>query len=149
MKFDIPFPSVVKDVITRLFSFTEAAYPAITPGPKLFIVPCIIILPTEIKLCWKILGTATADMSFKSTQENTEALPSVFIAAKRLNTNIIAKMQLIPWQINVAHATPATPRLNAVTNKISIKIFAVDEQTRNIKGVFESPSAEKIPVAML
>ena len=96
-----------------------------------------------------MLGIAITDMSFKSAQENTAGVSLLFIAAKRLNTNIIAKMQLIPWQINVAHATPATPILNAVTNKISIKIFALDEQTRNIKGVFESPSAEKIPVAML
>ena len=31
---EIPFPRVVSDVITRLFSFTAAEYPAMTLGPN-------------------------------------------------------------------------------------------------------------------
>jgi len=38
---------------------------------------------------------------------------------------------------------------NVFTNKISTKIFAVDEIARNQNGVLESPRAEKIPVAIL
>lgn len=37
VKFDTPFPSVVKEVITKLFSFTAAEYPAVTLIPKLLI----------------------------------------------------------------------------------------------------------------
>ena len=57
-------------------------------------------------------------------------------------------MQLILWQRNVAHATPATPILNAVTKRISTPMLETDEQARKMNGVFESPSAEKIPVAI-
>ena len=35
------------------------------------------------------------------------------------------------------------------TNKISTKILAVEENAKKTNGVFESPSAEKIPVAIL
>ncbi len=55
----------------------------------------------------------------------------------------------MPWQIKVAHATPAIPIENTLTNKISTNILAVEEKARKIKGVLESPSAEKIPVAIL
>ena len=51
--------------------------------------------------------------------------------------------------MNVAKATPAIPISKAVTSRISTKIFAIDEQTRNINGVYESPSAEKMTAAML
>jgi hypothetical protein len=37
----------------------------------------------------------------------------------------------------------------AATNRISTRMFAVEENARKIKGVLESPSAEKIPVAIL
>ena len=81
--------------------------------------------------------------------EKTETLPLVSIFLSFRHTTANDKMQLIPWQIKVAHATPATPILNAVTNSMSIPILESDEQTRKINGVFESPSAEKIPVAIL
>ena len=42
-----------------------------------------------------------------------------------------------------------TPRENAFTNIISASILALEEAARNKKGVFESPSAVKIPVAIL
>ena len=41
------------------------------------------------------------------------------------------------------------PIENTLTNKISTNILAVEEKARKIKGVLESPSAEKIPVAIL
>ena len=58
VKFDTPFPSVVKEVITRLLSLTAAEYPAVTLMPKLLITLWIKIFPTEIKDCCKILGIA-------------------------------------------------------------------------------------------
>lgn len=51
--------------------------------------------------------------------------------------------------MNVAHATPAIPILNALTKIISTKIFVTEDTARKIKGVFESPRAENIPVAIL
>ena len=81
--------------------------------------------------------------------ENIFGFSSVFILLNRLKTNIRDKMQLTPWQINVAHATPATPILNTVTNTMSMPIFDREEQVRKKKGVFESPRAENIPVAIL
>ena len=51
--------------------------------------------------------------------------------------------------MKVAHATPAIPMLKLCTNRISMPIFAVDEHAKKMKGVFESPIAEKIPVATL
>ena len=59
VKFEMPLPSVVKDVITMLFSLTAAEYPAMTAAPKPLITLWITILPTEIKLYCKMLGTAT------------------------------------------------------------------------------------------
>ena len=55
----------------------------------------------------------------------------------------------MPWQRKVAHATPATPIRKAVTNRISTPMLESEEQARKMNGVFESPSAEKIPVATL
>ena len=107
------------------------------------------MFPTEIKLCCKMLGTATTAILLKRFHENAAGFSCVFIVASLRNTNSIASTQLTPWQMNVAHATPETPMLNAVTNRISTPMFESDEHTRNINGVLESPSAEKIPVAIL
>ena len=60
-----------------------------------------------------------------------------------------ASAQLTPWQRKVAQATPATPIWSFVTKTMSSPMLAVDDAARNQNGVFESPSAEKIPVAML
>ena len=65
------------------------------------------------------------------------------------NTTTSARTQLIPWQRKVAQATPATPILNAVTKRMSTPMLESDEHARKINGVFESPRAEKIPVATL
>ena len=67
----------------------------------------------------------------------------------RRKTTSTASTQLTPWHRKVAQATPATPILKAVTNRMSIPMFAVEEMARKMNGVLESPSAEKIPVAML
>ena len=108
-----------------------------------------MILPTEIKLYCKMLGIATTDILPSNFHEKILDFSVVLIFAKRIKTKATARIQLIPWQIKVAHATPATPILNAVTNSMSIPILESDEQARKINGVFESPSAEKIPVAIL
>ena len=65
------------------------------------------------------------------------------------NSASTASTQLTPWHRKVAHATPATPMLKAVTNSTSSAILAMEEAARNRKGVRESPREAKMPVAML
>jgi len=96
-----------------------------------------------------MLGIATRATLPKSSHENSGAFSSVLMALNLRKTTVTARMQLTPWQISVAHATPSTPILNPATNRMSAKIFDTDEQARKINGVLESPRAEKIPVAML
>ena len=102
-----------------------------------------------MKLCCKILGTAITATLPRIANENSFVFSPAPIFFRRSTTNSTASTQLTPWQRNVAHATPATPILNAATNRISIPIFATDEQARKTNGVLESPSAEKMPVAIL
>ena len=120
-----------------------------TAAPKLLMTLWMMMLPTEIKLCCKMLGMAMTANRPKWFHEKIFTFPSVGIFAKRRKTTTSASTQLIPWHKNVAQATPATPMLNAVTNRISTAILDVDEQVRKINGVLESPSAEKMPVATL
>ena len=149
----MPFPSVVSEVMTRLLSLIAAEYPAITLDPKVLITPCMTMFPTEMKLCCKILGMAMTAIFLSMLQENIAAFWWVSIFFKRLNTKITARIQLTPWHRKVAHATPSTPLEktgeSTVTNKISIPILEREEIIRKIKGVLESPRAEKIPVATL
>ena len=84
-----------------------------------------------------------------SRQEKMAARFSVFTPASLRRTTRIARMQLTPWHKKVAHATPATPILKAVTKRISTAMLEVEDAARKMKGVLESPSAEKIPVAIL
>ena len=107
------------------------------------------MLPTEMKLCCRMLGTAMTAKRPRWLHEKTATFPDVGIFANRRNTTTSASTQLTPWQRNVAHATPATPILNAVTNRISMKMLLVEDAARKINGVLESPSAEKMPVATL
>ena len=92
------------------------------------------------------------DLSKHATGEYSRFLVSLNFF-KRLNTKITARIQLTPWHRKVAHATPSTPLEktgeSTVTNKISIPILEREEIIRKIKGVLESPRAEKIPVATL
>ena len=44
---------------------------------------------------------------------------------------------------------PSETESDIQSNNVSTAIFESDEAARKKKGVFESPSAEKIPVAML
>ena len=107
-------------------------------------------MPTEMKLCCKVLGTAMTAIFFSSAAEKIGALPIPAVSVRiRLSTTTIASTQLIPWQMKVAQATPSTPMPKAVTNKTSIPIFAVEDSARKRKGVRESPSAAKVPVATL
>ena len=81
--------------------------------------------------------------------EKTGAFSAPSTCASRRNTTATASTQLTHWHRNVAHATPATPIRNVVTNRMSTKMLDSDEHARNQNGVFESPRAEKMPVATL
>ena len=96
-----------------------------------------------------MLGMAMTANRPKWFHEKMRTRPSVGSFTKRRKTTTSASTQLTPWHKNVAHATPATPMLNAVTNRISTAMLEVDEHARKINGVLESPSAEKMPVATL
>ena len=120
-----------------------------TGAPNPLITPWIMMLPTEIKLCWRMLGMAIIRIFFRSRGSNSAGFPCASIFASRRHMAITARIQLIPWHKKVAHATPATPMSKAVTKRISTAIFEVEEAARKQKGVLESPSAEKIPVAIL
>ena len=120
-----------------------------TAAPKLLMTLWMMMLPTEMKLCCRMLGTAMTAKRPRWLHEKTATFPDVGIFANRRNTTTSASTQLTPWQRNVAQATPATPMSNAVTNRMSTAMLDVDEQARKINGVFESPRAEKMPVATL
>ena len=109
----------------------------------------ITILPMEIKLCCRVLGTATFRNLPQIFPENRGAFFVVLIARSLLKTNNRDSRQLTPWQINVAQATPATPMWRPATNQISMAILEQDEAARKKKGVLESPSAEKMPLEIL
>ena len=105
------------------------------------------MLPIEMKLCCRMLGTATIINCCRIVLEKMGTVPSVRISYRRRITTQIANTQLTPWHRNVAQATPATPIRNAVTKRISMPMLDSDEAARNQNGVLESPRAEKIPVA--
>ena len=107
------------------------------------------MLPTEIKLCCRMLGMAMVAIRRSSAGEKIGAGPASGSADSRRSTAAIASRQLIPWHRKVAQATPATPILKAVTKRMSTKIFDTEETARNTNGVRESPNAEKMPVAIL
>ena len=131
VKLETPLPRVVKEVTTRLFSLTEAEYPAMVPAPKPLMTPWMIMFPTEIKLCCSVLGTAIRTMRRSRKEDQTGASAfSAGISRSRRKTFHTARIQLTPWQRKVAQATPATPIRKAVTNRISMKILAVEEAAR-------------------
>ena len=133
-----------------MFSFTPAEYPAMTAGPKPLMTPWITRLPTEIKLCCRVLGTAMTRILRRSGREKRGAFfPDSGSVRMRLSTAMTASAQLTPWQRNVAQATPATPMPKADTNSRSMAMFAVEDTARKRKGVRESPRAAKVPVATL
>lgn len=144
------FASVVVLVITRLLSFIAALYPAITALPKLFMMVWTSMLPTLTKLCCRIEGIARYMNLRNILLSNSFPFAWPFVIEDILFTSTaFARMQLTPWQMNVAHATPSTPIEKAVTKSISMKMFAVEEMARNTNGVLLSPRAEKTPVARL
>ena len=129
-KLEIPLPIVVNDVMTRLFSFTAAEYPAMTEEPKLLMMPWIKMFPTEIKLCCKMLGMATSMIFFKSAHSKSGGFFWTWIFPNLIHIVRTARIQLIPWHKKVAHATPATPMRKAFTNRISTRIFDVEDAAR-------------------
>ena len=109
----------------------------------------IRMLPTEMKLCCKTLGMAMTTNRPSSSPENSTIFPSLGNCLNRRMTTATASTQLMPWHRKVAQATPATPILKAVTNRMSTAMLLKEDTARKIKGVLLSPRAEKTPVAML
>ena len=85
-------------------------------------------------------------MRFNKDQENMDCTFDLDFS-KAFKTKNIARTQLTPWHKNVAQATPATPILKTVTNRMSNNI-ARDEVAKN-KWRLESPRAVKIFVDIL
>ena len=127
---ETPFPIVVKQVITRLFSLMAAEYPAMTAGPKPLIRPWMMILPTEIKLCCKMLGMAMTTIRFSRPPSNSGAFSPAQTFSSLRTTTMTASTQLMPWHRKVAQATPATPIRNALTKRISTAILEREETAR-------------------
>ncbi len=96
-----------------------------------------------------MLGTAMAAIFPSSCQEKNGTAPFTFILDRRFRISVTERRQLTPWQRKVAHATPAMPMEHVSTKRMSIRMLAVEEKARKRKGVLESPSAEKMPVAIL
>ena len=88
------------------------------------------MLPTEIKLCCRTLGIAILAILPSISPENSGARSSVSTVFSLAKTNTSANMQLTPWHMKVAHATPATPILNAVTNNMSAPMLLSDDAAR-------------------
>lgn len=149
----MPFPSVVSEVWQDYWVWLQQSIQLLR-----LIRRCWSLLVWQCSLPkWsfaaRILGMAMTAIFLSMLQENIAAFWWVSIFFKRLNTKITARIQLTPWHRKVAHATPSTPLEktgeSTVTNKISIPILEREEIIRKIKGVLESPRAEKIPVATL
>ena len=102
-----------------------------------------------MKLCCKTLGMAMTTNRPSRSPENSTVFPSLGSCFKRRMTTATASTQLMPWHRKVAQATPATPILKAVTNRMSTAMLLKEDTARKIKGVLLSPRAEKTPVAML
>ena len=68
------------------------------------------MLPMDIKLCCKILGTAILLIFPSIFQEKTSAFSSVCMEASLFFRVMSASTQAIPWARKVAQATPATPQ---------------------------------------
>ena len=94
-----------------------------------------------MKLCCKILGTATIAIFPSMGKENFLYGSSVFKARSRLNSVSPESTQAMPCAIKVAQATPPTPIRNAATNKISRPMLPIEEPIRKYSGVLESPNA--------
>ena len=92
----MPLPMVVNDVITKLFNFTAAEYPAITGAPNPLITLWIKIFPMEIKLCCKILGMAMIKIFLKSSMSNSAGFSGHGIVRSLNHTVNTAMPQLIP-----------------------------------------------------
>ena len=76
VKLETPLPSVVKQVRLNVLSLTAAEYPAITDEPKPLTSHWMKMLPTEMKLCCRMLGMATLAICISMRRENRSACPS-------------------------------------------------------------------------
>ena len=101
-----------------------------TLAPKVLMTLCRMMLPTETKLCCRMLGMATMATLPSMFQEKSTTLWVDLKAPMRRNTTTMASTQLTPWHRKVAHATPATPILKPATNRISTPMLDRDETAR-------------------
>ena len=101
-----------------------------TLAPKVLMTLCRMMLPTEMKLCCRMLGMATTAILPSIFQENHTVLRLVGMAFIRRNTTTMARMQLTPWHRKVAQATPATPIWNPATNRMSTPMLEREDTAR-------------------
>ena len=145
----MPLPSVVREEMSTLFSLVAAAKPAITLAPKELTTLWMMILPTETKLCCKMLGMATTAIWPSILPGEPDPLPSPRTARTRRATTHRESTQLTPWHQKSRPGHTGNPISKAATNNTSTAMFAVEETARNKNGVRLSPSAVKMPVATL
>lgn len=148
-KLEMPLPKVVNEVMTRLFSLTEAEYPANTLEPKPLMTPWMTMLPMEMKLCCKMLGTATAAMRLSSGQEKRAAFSAVSIFLNRRSTKIRARTQLTPWHRKGGPGHAVHPHAQSGDEQDVHRDVGQGGGARKKNEVLESPRAEKMPVATL
>ena len=120
-----------------------------TAEPKPLTKVWMNMLPTEMKLCCRMLGTATTTILRSIMPEKRATLPSVGICRSRSTSTSKDSRLEAPWAMKVAQATPATPALKPMTNHRSRMMLPTEEKIRKISGVRESPMALKMPVHIL
>ena len=105
-------------------------------------------LPTETKLCCKMLGRAMVPMRRSASKEKVGAgVPAKMCSRRRSTTHESAAET--PWAISVAQATPGTPQSKRMTKIRSSTIFPTDEPMRNSSGVRLSPRAVNTALVLL
>src|SRR5574344_2554986 len=120
-----------------------AEKPASVSEPKPFTTDCTSIIPMETVDCCRMEGSAIRDMVSNSIFENTcSLLPPIFLSCAFRTTK--DRRAEIPCAISVAHATPAIPILNVVTEIQSRRILNRDEKIKKARGILDVPSALKI-----
>ena len=90
--------------------------------------PCIIIMERDTRDCWSMEGRPIWAIRFTATMWKRGSFTPCFSGSqgirriRRSNTSREATAQR-PWAISVAHATPATPMPNRMTNSRSSTMF--------------------------
>lgn len=97
-KLDIPLPSATTDVTAILLSLIAAAYPPVAHAPNALMNPCMIMLPTDMNACCKILGIATTEISFRILKSTflIFSSPSCGSFLSLTNINARARIALTP-----------------------------------------------------